>query len=71
MPEADLAVSPGRESDAGWIEFPASGMNVFQGAGSRQWGTVAAGTADLNDLATHRAQVKERLTLQGGLSVDS
>ncbi|MFJ6501675.1 hypothetical protein [Streptomyces virginiae] len=55
----------------GWIEFPASGMNVFQGAGSRQWGTVAAGKADLNDLATHRAQVKERLTLQGGLSVDN
>ncbi|WP_327739080.1 hypothetical protein OG749_40175 [Streptomyces nojiriensis] len=28
----------------------------------------AADRADLNDVATHRAQVKERLTLQGGLS---
>ncbi|MFF4433669.1 hypothetical protein ACFYZ4_31505 [Streptomyces sp. NPDC001513] len=61
----------GRTAADGWIEFPASGMNVFQGSGSRQWGTVAADKADLNDVVTHRAQVKERLTLQGGLSVDN
>ncbi|MFB7176185.1 hypothetical protein ACFCYI_00550 [Streptomyces sp. NPDC056257] len=61
----------GRTAADGWIEFPASGMNVFQGAGSRQWGTVAADKADLNDVVTRRAQVRERLTLQGGLSVDN
>ncbi|MEU7205368.1 hypothetical protein [Streptomyces sp. NPDC045470] len=60
----------GPTADDGWIEFPAAGLNVFQGGGSRQWGTVAAGTADLTDLFTDRAQVKERLTLQGGLSVE-
>ncbi|MFF4098862.1 hypothetical protein [Streptomyces sp. NPDC001903] len=61
----------GRTAADGWIEFPAAGLNVFQGAGNRQWGTVAADKADLNDLATHRARVKERLTLQGGLTVDN
>ncbi|MEW1697302.1 MULTISPECIES: hypothetical protein [unclassified Streptomyces] len=61
----------GPTASDGWIEFPAAGLNVFQGAGSRQWGTVAADTADLNDLVTHRARVKERLTLQGGLTVDN
>ncbi|KIF05228.1 hypothetical protein PL81_14325, partial [Streptomyces sp. RSD-27] len=60
----------GRSSDDGWIEFPPAGINVFQGAGSRQWGTVAADQADLNDLLTHRALVKDRLTLQGGLTVN-
>ncbi|MBD0711861.1 hypothetical protein BU197_26990 [Streptomyces sp. CBMA291] len=59
----------GPSASDGWIEFPAAGLNVFQGAGSRQWGTVAAATADLNDLTTDRARVKERLTLQGGLTV--
>ncbi|MFB6892465.1 hypothetical protein ACFCX4_24500 [Kitasatospora sp. NPDC056327] len=59
----------GADGSAGWIEFPANGINVFQGAGSRQWGTVAADRADLNDLVTARAQVKERLTVQGGLTV--
>ncbi|MFK0046113.1 hypothetical protein ACIQU4_18775 [Streptomyces sp. NPDC090741] len=61
----------GRTAADGWIEFPAAGVNVFQGAGNRQWGTVAADKADLNDLITRRAQVKERLTLQGGLTVDN
>ncbi|MFD7911894.1 hypothetical protein ACFV30_14330 [Streptomyces sp. NPDC059752] len=61
----------GRTAADGWIEFPASGMNVFQGSGTRQWGTVAAAKADLNDVVTERARVKERLTLQGGLSVDN
>ncbi|MFF2660306.1 hypothetical protein ACFVUH_23490 [Kitasatospora sp. NPDC058032] len=59
----------GRDGGAGWIEFPPAGVNVFQGAGSRQWGTVAAGKADLDDLVTARALVKERLTIQGGLTV--
>lgn len=59
----------GRGDSAGWIEFPAAGVNVFQGAGNRQWGTLAADKADLNDLDTVRARVKERLTLQGGLTV--
>ncbi|MFE6872233.1 hypothetical protein ACFVFS_37525 [Kitasatospora sp. NPDC057692] len=59
----------GRDGGAGWIEFPAAGLNVFQGAGNRQWGTVAAGKADLDDLVTARALVKERLTVQGGLTV--
>ncbi|MFI9329346.1 hypothetical protein ACIGZJ_17600 [Kitasatospora sp. NPDC052868] len=59
----------GRTADDGWIEFPAAGLNVFQGAGDRQWGTVAADKADLNDLVTRRAQVEERLTLNGGLTV--
>ncbi|MFG2915161.1 hypothetical protein ACGF0D_20040 [Kitasatospora sp. NPDC048298] len=61
----------GRTSGDGWIEFPASGLNVFQGAGNRTWGTVAADKADLNDLVTDRAQVKQRLTLHGGLTVDN
>ncbi len=61
----------GRGDSAGWIAFPATGLNVFQGAGSRQWGTVAADKAGLNDLVTHRALVRERLTLQGGLTVDN
>ncbi|ATZ22377.1 hypothetical protein SLAV_02265 [Streptomyces lavendulae subsp. lavendulae] len=61
----------GRTAADGWIEFPPSGVNVFQGAGSRQWGTIAADKADLNDVVTQRAQVKERLTLHGGLSVDN
>ncbi|GLW18836.1 hypothetical protein Stsp01_55790 [Streptomyces sp. NBRC 13847] len=60
----------GRGDSAGWIEFPAAGVNVFQGAGNRQWGTLAADKADLNDLDTVRARVKERLILQGGLTVD-
>ncbi|MBC3841888.1 hypothetical protein GXW82_21820 [Streptacidiphilus sp. 4-A2] len=55
----------------GWIDFPPAGLNVFQGAGDHQWGTVAAGKADLNDLLTRRGQIKERLTLQGGLTVDN
>ncbi|WP_380283964.1 hypothetical protein [Kitasatospora purpeofusca] len=59
----------GRDGSAGWIEFPPAGLNVFQGAGDRQWGTVAAGKADLDDLVTARALVKERLTIQGGLTV--
>ncbi|AYV32476.1 hypothetical protein EES41_37575 (plasmid) [Streptomyces sp. ADI95-16] len=59
----------GRDAAAGWIEFPAAGVNVFRGEGDRQWGTVAADKADLNDLATDRARVKDRLTLDGGLTV--
>lgn len=59
----------GRTAGDGWIEFPSDGVNVFQGAGNRQWGTVAAGEADLNDLVTRRARVKERLTVEGGLTV--
>lgn len=59
----------GRDAAAGWIEFPAAGLNVFRGEGDRQWGTVAADKADLNDLATDRARVKDRLTLDGGLTV--
>ncbi|MFD5436258.1 hypothetical protein ACFWJ4_29445 [Kitasatospora sp. NPDC127067] len=61
----------GRSASDGWIEFPPAGLNVYQGAGSNQWGTVAADKADLNDLVTQRAQVKERLTLHGGLTVDN
>ncbi|MYS81563.1 hypothetical protein [Embleya scabrispora] len=61
----------GRTADDGWISFPPAGLNVYQGAGNRQWGTVAADKADLNDLVTHRALVKERLTLRGGLTVDN
>ncbi len=61
----------GRGGSAGWIEFPPAGLNVFQGTGSRQWGTVTADKADLNDLDTRRALVKDRLTLQGGLTVDN
>ncbi|MFD6936687.1 hypothetical protein ACFWAP_11125 [Streptomyces goshikiensis] len=59
----------GRGAAAGWIEFPAAGVNVFRGEGDRQWGTVAADKADLNDLVTDRARVKDRLTLDGGLTV--
>ncbi|MFE4204987.1 hypothetical protein ACFRSX_28660 [Streptomyces goshikiensis] len=59
----------GRDAAAGWIEFPAAGVNVFRGDGDRQWGTVAADKADLNDLVTDRARVKDRLTLDGGLTV--
>ncbi|MER6360302.1 polymer-forming cytoskeletal protein [Kitasatospora sp. NPDC001527] len=59
----------GPDGSAGWIEFPPAGLNVFKGEGSRQWGTVAAGKADLDDLLTARAVVKERLTIQGGLTV--
>ncbi|MFG2713466.1 hypothetical protein ACGFX2_23330 [Streptomyces goshikiensis] len=59
----------GRDATAGWIEFPAAGVNVFRGEGDRQWGTVAADKADLNDLVTDRARVKDRLTLDGGLTV--
>ncbi|MFD3556570.1 hypothetical protein ACFWWA_31365 [Streptomyces goshikiensis] len=59
----------GRDTTAGWIEFPAAGVNVFRGEGDRQWGTVAADKADLNDLVTDRARVKDRLTLDGGLTV--
>ncbi|MFE9796541.1 hypothetical protein ACFYRL_32965 [Streptomyces goshikiensis] len=59
----------GRDAAAGWIEFPAAGVNVFRGEGDRQWGTVAADKADLNDLVTDRARVKDRLTLDGGLTV--
>ncbi|MFC9653368.1 polymer-forming cytoskeletal protein [Streptomyces sp. NPDC056937] len=61
----------GRTADDGWISFPSAGLNVYQGAGNHQWGTVAAAKADLDDLVTRRAQVKERLTLQGGLTVDN
>ncbi|MFE7564899.1 hypothetical protein [Kitasatospora sp. NPDC057500] len=35
------------------------------GEGGRQWGTVAAGKADLDDLVTARALVKEHLTAHG------
>ncbi|WP_331737334.1 hypothetical protein OG590_35945 (plasmid) [Streptomyces goshikiensis] len=59
----------GRDAAAGWIEFPAAGVNVFRGEGDRQWGTVAADKADLNDLVADRARVKDRLTLDGGLTV--
>ncbi|MFE3993548.1 hypothetical protein ACFXPW_17950 [Streptomyces goshikiensis] len=59
----------GRDAAAGWIEFPAAGLNVFRGEGDRHWGTVAADKADLNDLVTDRARVKDRLTLDGGLTV--
>ncbi|WP_327301667.1 hypothetical protein [Streptomyces goshikiensis] len=59
----------GRDAAAGWIEFPAAGVNVFRGEGDRQWGTVAADKADLNDLLADRARVKDRLTLDGGLTV--
>ncbi|MFD6181352.1 hypothetical protein [Streptomyces goshikiensis] len=59
----------GRDDSAGWIEFPAAGVNVFRGEGDRQWGTVAADKADFNDLVTDRARVKDRLTLDGGLTV--
>ncbi|MFJ1910500.1 polymer-forming cytoskeletal protein [Streptomyces sp. NPDC088147] len=61
----------GRAADDGWIAFPSAGLNVYQGAGNHQWGTVAAAKADLDDLVTRRAQVKEHLTLQGGLTVDN
>ncbi|MEV7779664.1 hypothetical protein [Kitasatospora sp. NPDC088351] len=53
----------------GETDFPPTGVNVFQGAGDRQRGTVTADKANLNDLVTDRAQVKERLTIQGGLTV--
>ncbi|MDT0267430.1 hypothetical protein RM844_14155 [Streptomyces sp. DSM 44915] len=59
----------GRDDAAGWIEFPAAGVNVFRGGGSRDWGTVAADKADLNDLAASRAQIQQRLTIRGGLTV--
>ncbi|GCD40482.1 hypothetical protein GKJPGBOP_00131 [Streptomyces paromomycinus] len=32
---------------------------MFQRAGERQWGTVVAAKAELNDLVTVRAEVKE------------
>ncbi|MFJ7146709.1 hypothetical protein ACIQVT_00540 [Streptomyces sp. NPDC100445] len=60
----------GPTSDDGWIDFPAAGLNIFRGGGDRQRGTVTADTADLSDLVTERAQVRERLTLQGGLTVE-
>ncbi|MFI2215186.1 hypothetical protein [Streptomyces sp. NPDC020141] len=53
----------------GRLEFGDSGASVYRD-GSQTLGTVAAGTADLDDLVTVRAQVEERLTLQGGLTVD-
>ncbi|MFJ8335561.1 hypothetical protein [Streptomyces sp. NPDC094437] len=42
----------GRSSDAGWVEFPATGVNVFQGPGDRRLGTVTADRADLNGVHT-------------------
>ncbi|MFD4831165.1 hypothetical protein ACFWPV_15120 [Streptomyces uncialis] len=60
----------GRTTDDGWISFPAAGLNVYQGAGDHRWGTVAAAKADLDDLVARRARISERLTLQGGLTVD-
>ncbi|WLQ62174.1 MULTISPECIES: polymer-forming cytoskeletal protein [Streptomyces] len=60
----------GREEDAGWIEFPSKGLNVFHGAAAeRLWGTVSASEADLNDLFTRRAKT-EHLTVETGLTVD-
>ncbi|MFI2241519.1 hypothetical protein [Streptomyces chrestomyceticus] len=58
----------GRDAGDGWITFPQSGVHVYKD-GKREWGTVAAAKADLNDLVTVRAEVRERLTLQGGLTV--
>ncbi|MFD9692986.1 hypothetical protein ACFWXO_45385 [Kitasatospora sp. NPDC059088] len=59
-----------RAGAKGWLEFPQSGVEVRKDGGT-DWGTVTAGEADLNDLVTRRAQVRERLTLQGGLTVDN
>lgn len=42
---------------------------MFQGSGSRQWGTVAAEKADLNNLVSRQAQMSGRLVLQDGLTV--
>ncbi|MFE2595162.1 hypothetical protein ACFXCZ_01440 [Streptomyces sp. NPDC059396] len=41
----------GRDTGDGWIEFPKSGVNVFQD-GKREWGTVAAEKADVNSVRT-------------------
>ncbi|MFF2354190.1 hypothetical protein ACFVVL_31025 [Kitasatospora sp. NPDC058115] len=60
----------GRGADSGWIDFPANGIRVYQGAGDHVWGTVAAGEVDVNDLRTRRARVAERLTVEGSLTVD-
>jgi hypothetical protein len=58
----------GLNDEDGWISFPPTGINVYSGT-SRNWGTVEAGKADLNELVTGRAQVKGLLTVQGGLTV--
>ncbi|MFD4322261.1 hypothetical protein [Streptomyces sp. NPDC058548] len=53
----------------GRLEFKESGVAVRKD-GSQTPGDISAATADLDDLITDRAQVRERLTLQGGLTVD-
>ncbi|MGW6741588.1 hypothetical protein ACWGDX_12830 [Streptomyces sp. NPDC055025] len=57
-----------RNGGKGWIEFPDTGVKVYKSAGD--WGTVTAGEADLADLFTRRATVRERLTVEGGLTVN-
>ncbi|GAA2707554.1 MULTISPECIES: hypothetical protein [Streptomyces] len=49
------------------VAFSPAGVDITSGSGR---GTVTAATADLNDLVTDRAQVKEHLTLDGGLTVN-
>ncbi|MFE9846437.1 hypothetical protein [Streptomyces goshikiensis] len=49
----------GRDAAAGWIEFPAAGLNVFRGEGDRKWGTVAADKADLNGINTAWVQGRD------------
>ncbi|MCC0100188.1 hypothetical protein K7B10_36500 [Streptomyces flavotricini] len=70
--EADTVTATwvrGRDTGAGWIRFPSDGITVGHGPGG-DLGTVTAGKISVNDLTTRRAQFKERLTLQGGLTVD-
>ncbi|MDF3294357.1 hypothetical protein [Streptomyces silvisoli] len=45
----------GRNDSDGWIEFPQSGVNVFNGQ-QRNWGTVAADKADVNGVNTKWVQ---------------
>ncbi|WP_052851052.1 hypothetical protein [Streptomyces avicenniae] len=59
----------GRSDSSGWIDFPDSGIDVYHGTG-KDWGTVSAAKADLNELVTGGALVKERLVVEGGITVN-
>ncbi|WP_049568588.1 hypothetical protein [Streptomyces sp. SBT349] len=58
----------GLNDEDGWISFPSTGINVYHGR-SRNWGTVEAGKADLNELLTGEGRVKGHLVVDGGMNL--
>jgi hypothetical protein len=57
----------GGTTKKGHVTFSTAGVEVRDENGA--WGTVSADKADLNDLVTKRAEVKDQLTVGGGMKV--